>query len=148
MYCQSSFLALDSELIAVWCMYLGPWITSIWFDFWYFGTCQDVGIKTSINFDSNLYLQGLQQVWACVLSLHLYCHYLEMIRAQCLIGQHLPVFHIIKQFKKLHIIPSPPPPKLQNDVFWTKLVYESSLRIVLHCLQLFTLHMKLKLLQT
>ena len=33
MYGQSSFLAHDSESFAVWCMYLGPWITSIWFSF-------------------------------------------------------------------------------------------------------------------
>ena len=33
MYCQSSFLAHDSESVAVWCMYWGPLITSIWFKF-------------------------------------------------------------------------------------------------------------------
>ena len=27
------FSAHDSESFAVWCMYLGPWITSIWFNF-------------------------------------------------------------------------------------------------------------------
>ena len=62
------------------------------------GTWQDVGLQTSINFDINLYLQGLQQVWECALLLHLHCHHLEMIRAQCLIliGRHFPVFEIMK----------------------------------------------------
>ena len=30
---------------------------------------------------------GLEQVWACISSLHLYCNYLEMIKARFLIGQ-------------------------------------------------------------
>ena len=33
LYCQSSFFAQDRESIAVWCMYLDSWITSIWFNF-------------------------------------------------------------------------------------------------------------------
>ena len=107
-----------------------------------FSKCQDVALKTSINFDINLHIQGLQQVWACVLLLHVYCHYLEMIRAQCLIqiGQHFLVFDIIKKIFKCLIKNSPPLPqkrKLQNDVLWTKLINESSLRMLLHCLQLF-----------
>ena len=40
---------------------------------------------------------GLEQVWACISSLHLYCNYLEIIKAQFLIGQDFIGFEIIKK---------------------------------------------------
>ena len=112
-----------------------------------FGTCQNVGLKTSINFNSNLYLQGLQQGWACVLLLHFYCHYLEMIRSQSLIGQHLPVFYTIKQNFN-NVISGTLPPNFKMTFFgqnwFTSLPSEWS-SIVYNCL---TMPMRLKLLQT
>ena len=35
---------------------------------------------------------GLEQVWACISSLHLYGNYLEMIKAQFLKGHHFHGF--------------------------------------------------------
>ena len=46
---------------------------------------------------------GLEQVWARISSLHLYCNYLEMIKAQFLKGHHFLGFDIIKKIGKRHI---------------------------------------------
>ena len=45
---------------------------------------------------------GLEQVWACISSLHLYFNYLKMIKAQFLNGYHFLSFGVIK--------------KLENDI--------------------------------
>ena len=42
---------------------------------------------------------GLEQVWACISSLHLHCNCLEMIKARFLIGQYFLGFDIIKKLK-------------------------------------------------
>ena len=55
-------------------------------------------------------LGGLQQVWACISWLHLYCNYLEMIKAQFLKGHHFLGF-IIKKLKNVisgNTHPTPP----------------------------------------
>ena len=62
---------------------------------------------------------GLEQVWACISSLHLYCNYLEMIKARFLIGQDFLGFDIIK-IEKRHVR-KPPPPKRQNDIIKEKI---------------------------
>ena len=54
---------------------------------------------------------GLEQVWACISSLHLYCNYLEMIKARFLIGQDFLGFDIIKKFKNVISGTPPPPPQ-------------------------------------
>ena len=71
---------------------------------------------------------GLEQVCACISSLHLYCNYLEMIKARFLIGQdrHNKKFlighdrhnkKIEKNHIRKHLTPPPPPPhKRKNDV--------------------------------
>ena len=46
-------------------------------------------------------LLGLEQVWACISSLHLYCNYLAIIKAQFLIGQHFLGFDMIKKLKNV-----------------------------------------------
>ena len=43
--------------------------------------------------------RGLEQTWACISWLHLYCNYLEIIKAQFLIDQHFLGFDIIKNKK-------------------------------------------------
>ena len=65
---------------------------------------------------------GLEQVWACISSLHLYCSYLEMIKAQFLIGQDFLGFDIIKKLK--NVISGntyPPSPQRQNDIIKDKI---------------------------
>ena len=62
-----------------------------------------------------IYIPGwLEQVWACISWLHLYCNYLEMIKGTIwiLIGQHFPGFDIIKKFNN---VISGTPPWCQND---------------------------------
>ena len=53
---------------------------------------------------------GLEQVLACISSLHLYCNYLEMIKARFLIGQDFLEFDIIKKLKNV-ISGNPTPQK-------------------------------------
>ena len=53
---------------------------------------------------------GLEQVWACISLLHLYCNYLEMIKARFLIGQDFLGFDIIKNWKTSYQEKPPPPP--------------------------------------
>ena len=62
-------------------------------------------------------------IWACISSLHLYCNYLEMIKAQFLKGHHFICFDKIKNWKTSYqeIPPPPPPPKRQNDVIKDKI---------------------------
>ena len=55
---------------------------------------------------------GLEQVWARISSLHLYCNYLEIIKARFLIGQDFLGFDIIKKMKNVisgNTYPPPPP---------------------------------------
>ena len=55
---------------------------------------------------------GLEQVWACISSLHLYCNYLEMIKARFLIGKDFLGFDMIKKLKNIisgNTYPPPPP---------------------------------------
>ena len=49
---------------------------------------------------------GLEQVCACISWLHLYFNYLEMIKAQFLIGQHFLCFDMLKKLK--NVISGPP----------------------------------------
>ena len=63
---------------------------------------------------------GLERVWVCISSLHLYCNYLEMIKARFLIGQDFLGFDIIKKIEKRHI-GKPHLPKRQNDVIKDKI---------------------------
>ena len=60
---------------------------------------------------------GLEQV--CISSLHLYCKYLEMIKARFLIGQDFQGFDIIKKLE--NVISGNPTPKRQNDVIKDKI---------------------------
>ena len=60
-----------------------------------------------------IYIEGgLKQVWACTSSLHLYCKYLEMIKARFLIGQDFLGFDIIKKLKNV-ISGNPHPPNVK-----------------------------------
>ena len=63
---------------------------------------------------------GLEQVWTCISLLHCnYCNYLEMIKAQFLIGQHFSGFDITKKLE--NVISRNPTPKRQNDVIKDKI---------------------------
>ena len=64
---------------------------------------------------------GLEQVWACISSLYLYCNYLEMIKARFLIGQDFLGFDIKKLKNVISGNPYPPPPIRQNDVVKDKI---------------------------
>ena len=64
---------------------------------------------------------GLEQVWACISSLHLYCNYLEMIKARFLIGEDFLGFDIIKKLKKHHLRKHLPLPQCQNDAIKDKI---------------------------
>ena len=44
---------------------------------------------------------GLEQVWTCISWLHLYCNYLEMIKAHFLKGHDFLGFNIIKKLKNV-----------------------------------------------
>ena len=59
------------------------------------------------------FTRGLEQVWAWISSLHLYCNYLEMIKGWFLIGQDFLGFYLIKKLKNV-ISGNPRSPKLQN----------------------------------
>ena len=55
MYYQSSFLAYDSESIAVWCMYLGSWILQA------YGSILCIKIKSKlINEENSWYIKWSQ----------------------------------------------------------------------------------------
>ena len=62
---------------------------------------------------------GLEQVWGCISSLHLYGNYLEMIKAQFLKGHHFLGSEII--IKLENVISGNPTPKRQNDVIKDKI---------------------------
>ena len=66
-----------------------------------------------------IYIPGeLEQVWACISWLHLYCKYLEMIKVQFVIGQHFLGCDIVENV----ILGTPhPTPKHQNDVIKDKI---------------------------
>ena len=67
-----------------------------------------------------IYIPGwLEQVWACISWLHLYCDYLEMIKAPFLKDHHFLGFNMIKKLK--NVIPGNPPPKCKNDVIKDKI---------------------------
>ena len=62
----------------------------------------------------------------------MYCHCLEMIKAQVLIGQHILLFDIVKKLKTSYQkIPypttTPPPPNVKMMSLRTTLIYEYSL---------------------
>ena len=54
---------------------------------------------------------GLEQVWACISSLHLYFNYLKMIKAQFLKGYHFLGFGIIEKLEN-NISGTPPNAKM------------------------------------
>ena len=57
---------------------------------------------------------GLEQVWACISPLHLYCDCLEMIKAQFLIDQGFLGLDIIKKLK--NVISGNPTPQTANII--------------------------------
>ena len=65
-----------------------------------------------------IHTRGLEQ--ACISWLHCnYCNYLQMIKAQFLIGQHFLGFDIIKKLE--NVISRTRPPKHQNDLIKDKI---------------------------
>ena len=49
-----------------------------------------------------IYIPGRSEnIWGCISWLHSYCNYLEMIKAQFVIGQHFLGFDIIRKLKNV-----------------------------------------------